>query len=112
VVNSTEKLYRIGQVAKLLDLPTYVLRFWETEFPELAPLKSPSGQRLYSSKDIETIRRIAKLRYDEKLTLSGAKQKINDSIPAVTDVEAVCQHGKLLTEIKNSLQDILTALRY
>src|SRR6266699_3267787 len=63
-----EKLYfRIGEVARLCRLPAYVLRFWETEFPQLKPVKSSTGQRMYRHKDVESVLRIKKLLYEEGL---------------------------------------------
>jgi DNA-binding transcriptional MerR regulator len=70
-----DKLYfRIGDVATLLDLPAYVLRFWETEFPQLKPNKGGTGQRLYRKKDVEMALRIKSLLYDEGYTIPGARQ--------------------------------------
>ena len=61
-----EKLYfRIGEVSRLCDLPAYVLRFWETEFPQLKPVKSSTGQRMYRRKDVESVLRIKQLLYEE-----------------------------------------------
>src|SRR5215813_1016743 len=69
-----DKLYfRIGEVARLCSLPAYVLRFWETEFPQLAPKKSSTGQRLYRQRDVENVLRIKKLLYEEGFTISGAR---------------------------------------
>jgi DNA-binding transcriptional MerR regulator len=70
-----DKLYfRIGDVAKLCDLPAYVLRFWETEFPQLKPNKGGTGQRLYRKRDVETALRIKSLLYDQGYTIPGARQ--------------------------------------
>jgi DNA-binding transcriptional MerR regulator len=70
-----DKLYfRIGDVATLLDVPAYVLRFWETEFPQLKPNKGGTGQRLYRKKDVEMALRIKGLLYDEGYTIPGARQ--------------------------------------
>jgi DNA-binding transcriptional MerR regulator len=70
-----DKLYfRIGDVAKLCDVPAYVLRFWETEFPQLKPNKGGTGQRLYRRKDVEMALRIKSLLYDQGYTIPGARQ--------------------------------------
>lgn len=70
-----DKLYfRIGDVAKLCDVPAYVLRFWETEFPQLKPNKGGTGQRLYRKRDVETALRIKTLLYDQGYTIPGARQ--------------------------------------
>jgi len=72
-----EKLFfRIGEVSRLCSLPAYVLRFWETEFPQLKPSKSNTGQRLYRRKDVENVVRVKKLLYEEGYTINGARQFI------------------------------------
>ncbi len=69
-----DKLYfRIGEVAALCRVPTYVLRFWQTEFSELRPGKSGTGQRLYRKRDVEMALRIKCLLHDEGYTIAGAK---------------------------------------
>jgi DNA-binding transcriptional MerR regulator len=70
-----DKLYfRIGEVAKLCDVPAYVLRFWESEFPQLKPNKGGTGQRLYRRRDVENALYIKRLLYDEGYTIPGARQ--------------------------------------
>jgi len=70
-----DKLYfRIGEVARLCRLPAYVLRFWETEFPQLRPAKSSTGQRMYRRRDVENALRIKQLLYEEGFTIHGARQ--------------------------------------
>jgi DNA-binding transcriptional MerR regulator len=70
-----DKLYfRIGDVAKLCAVQAYVLRFWETEFPQLRPNKGGTGQRLYRRKDVEIALRIKTLLYDQGYTIAGARQ--------------------------------------
>lgn len=68
--------YKIGEACKILDIQPYVLRYWETEFPFLSPNKSKSGQRVYNVREIEVIRRIKELLYDEGYTIAGAKKKL------------------------------------
>ena len=70
------RTYRIGQACKRLDIQPYVLRYWETEFPALSPDKSKSGQRVYTEEDLEVIRRIKELLYDEGFTIAGAKKRL------------------------------------
>lgn len=78
-----EKLYfRIGEVARLCRLPAYVLRFWETEFPQLKPVKSSTGQRMYRHKDVENVLHIKKLLYEEGFTIAGARQHLRAEIKA------------------------------
>jgi DNA-binding transcriptional MerR regulator len=70
-----DKLYfRIGEVAALCGVETYVLRFWQTEFPQLAPKKSGTGQRLYRRRDVEMALRIKHLLHEEGYTIAGARQ--------------------------------------
>src|ERR1700758_5318571 len=72
-----DKLYfRIGEVASLCHLPAYVLRFWESEFPQLKPVKSSTGQRMYRKRDAEGVLRIKQLLYDQGFTISGARQQL------------------------------------
>jgi len=72
----TKLYYKIGEACKALDIQPYVLRYWETEFPSLSPTKSKSGQRVYTDREIEVIRRIKQLLYDEGYTIAGAKKKL------------------------------------
>jgi len=80
--------YKIGEACKLLEIQPYVLRYWETEFPFLAPDKSRSGQRVYSESELEIIRRIKELLYEEGYTIAGAKKRLeaerNDEAPGPT----------------------------
>jgi DNA-binding transcriptional MerR regulator len=72
-----DKLYfRIGEVAGLLAVEPYVLRYWETEFPSLAPKKSGTGHRLYRRKDVELLLKIKHLLYEKRYTIEGARQSL------------------------------------
>jgi len=74
-----DKLYfRIGEVASLCRLPAYVLRFWETEFPQLKPVKSSTGQRMYRKRDVESVVRIKRLLYDDGFTIAGARLQLRE----------------------------------
>ena len=74
-----EKIYfRIGEVSELAKLPTYVLRFWETEFSQLKPTKSSTGQRTYRRKDVEFVMQIRKLLYEDGFTIAGAREKLRE----------------------------------
>ncbi len=73
-----EKIYfRIGEVAKLLDLPAYVLRYWETEFPELHPRKTTSGRRIYNRTDIALLRELKRLRHEKGYTIKGVRKALS-----------------------------------
>lgn len=73
-----EQTYKIGEAATLLNLKTYVLRFWETEFPQIAPLRTEKGQRLYREKDIELLERIRYLLHEQGLTIDGARKILDN----------------------------------
>ena len=74
--------YKIGEACKALDIQPYVLRYWETEFAILSPSKSKSGQRVYTEHELEIIRRIKELLYDEGYTIAGAKKKLEAEMSA------------------------------
>lgn len=69
-----EKTYRIGEAADMLHLKSYVLRFWETEFPQLAPLRTDKGQRLYTDHHIALLQRIRQLLHEQGMTIEGARR--------------------------------------
>jgi DNA-binding transcriptional MerR regulator len=73
-----KNLFRIGEVSRLTATKPFVLRFWETEFPMLQPVKSPKGHRLYRRQDIETVFVIKRLLYDEGFTIAGARRHLRD----------------------------------
>jgi DNA-binding transcriptional MerR regulator len=73
-----KSLFRIGEVSRLTATKAFVLRYWETEFPTLQPVKSPSGHRLYRREDIETVFEIKRLLYDEGFTIVGARKHLAD----------------------------------
>lgn len=80
----SDKVYRIGEAAELLALKAYVLRFWETEFSQLVPIRTDKGQRLYSEENLALLRRIKYLLHEQGLTIEGARRvlasgKKNDS---------------------------------
>jgi DNA-binding transcriptional MerR regulator len=73
-----KSLFRIGEVSRVTSTKTFVLRYWETEFPMLQPVKSPKGHRLYRREDIETVFTIRRLLYDEGFTIAGARRHLRD----------------------------------
>jgi DNA-binding transcriptional MerR regulator len=110
-----DKLYfRIGEVAKLCGLPTYVLRFWETEFPQLKPSKSSTGQRMYRRSEVELARRIKRLLYDEGFTIAGARAQLKAEAKPAKAQPGLPFPQKLPTEglkrVRQELQEILTML--
>jgi DNA-binding transcriptional MerR regulator len=71
-------LFRIGEVSRLTATKSFVLRYWESEFPMLQPVKSPSGHRLYRREDIETVLKIKRLLYEEGFTIAGARKHLSE----------------------------------
>ena len=133
-----EKLFfRIGEVCDLIKVQPHVLRYWETEFPMLAPQKNRAGQRVYRRKDVEMVLRIRDLLYEEKFTIAGAKKKlldesragsararlgeqlpleapesrsVDDPISPSADQSTSPQTRRVLRLIKSDLEDLLTRL--
>jgi DNA-binding transcriptional MerR regulator len=71
-----KSFYKLGEVCQITDTQPYVLRFWESEFPQLAPRKSRTGQRIYRQKDVELVLQIKRLLYEEGYTIAGARKKL------------------------------------
>jgi DNA-binding transcriptional MerR regulator len=71
-------LYRISEVSRLTDLKPFVLRYWETEFPMLEPVKSSIGHRLYRQEDVDLVLKIKRLLYDEGFTIAGARRHLRE----------------------------------
>jgi DNA-binding transcriptional MerR regulator len=109
-----DKLYfRIGEVSRLCQLPAYVLRFWETEFPQLKPIKSSTGQRMYRRKDVESVLRIKQLLYQEGFTIPGARQYLRAEIKTDKKQEPLpfpLRPTNDLKYIRQGLKDILSML--
>jgi len=70
--------FRIGEVSRLTATKAFVLRYWETEFPMLEPVKSPKGHRLYRREDVQTVLEIRRLLYDEGFTIAGARRHLRE----------------------------------
>jgi DNA-binding transcriptional MerR regulator len=115
-VAAEKELYKIGEVCRMADVQPYVLRYWETEFPPLAPSKSGGGQRLYTRREIDIILRIKQLLYSEGFTIAGAKKKLetelSEPLPAapaaVAAASPVTQMN--LDQLKKELRAILKML--
>ena len=126
-----KNLFRIGEVSRLTSTKPFVLRFWETEFPMLQPVKSPKGHRLYRREDIETVLVIKRLLYDEGFTIAGARRHLRDqsgesdtsngtaaplmvhyeeSARQATAPRISAQDRKTLLDLRDSLRSLLTAL--
>jgi len=109
-LTASDKLYyRIGEVADLLKVNTSVLRFWETQFEQLRPQKTKTGQRLYSRSDLELAKQIQQLLYREKLTIAGAKARITPSRKGDA-ADKKSDFAELLRDVKRELQDLRSTL--
>ncbi|HET6977662.1 MAG TPA: MerR family transcriptional regulator [Pyrinomonadaceae bacterium] len=76
-----EKLFfKIGEVCELAGVQAHVLRYWESEFPMLAPQKNRAGQRVYRKRDVEMALRIKELLYEDQYTIAGAKKRLNNEL--------------------------------
>ena len=105
--------FRIGEVSDLTETKTYVLRFWETEFPMLKPVKSPTGHRLYRREDVQTVLEIKRLLYDEGYTIEGARKELakeGTGGQSQKDLFKSRKDGVPLSVIRRELQGILTML--
>jgi DNA-binding transcriptional MerR regulator len=109
-----DKLYfRIGEVASLCRLPAYVLRFWETEFPQLKPVKSSTGQRMYRKRDVEFVVRIKKLLYENGFTIAGARAHLREETKSERNQNALpfpVQRSVSVAHLRHELQEILHIL--
>jgi len=123
---SAEKsLYRIGEVSRLTATKPFVLRYWESEFPMLQPVKSAKGHRLYRHADVETVLLIKRLLYDEGFTIAGARRHLREVAGAAPETKAAAEsksapvcaadptlgiNRKLLLDLRDSLRAFLTLL--
>ena len=116
--------FKIGEVCEITDTQPYVLRYWESEFPALAPAKNSSGQRIYRRRDIETVLRIKQLLYEEGFTIAGAKKRLESEMAGRVDTPvppgAIENLGdtpdpadtsrNALRQVRDGLREILTLL--
>jgi DNA-binding transcriptional MerR regulator len=101
-----KKYFRIGEVSRIIGVRPYVLRYWESEFPQIRPHRADSKQRTYLKKDLEMILEIKRLLYEEKLTIEGARRKLK----AKKSTKQVSVDQEFLKEIRSELQEIIRAL--
>ena len=118
-MNSIKKLYySIGEVSKITELKQYVLRYWETEFKQLSPVKNKAGNRTYRQKDIDMILKIKDLLYNQKFTIDGARHVLsmpNNVEPVQTSQKVLVESNdvdiKILQKIRTELKSILDNVR-
>ncbi len=110
--------YKIGEVSRITGVETYVLRYWETEFPFLRPRKNRSGQRVYVKKDVELIMQIKKMLYLERYTIEGVRKRFGEGPSQTPAVKTVTEsmpanpqsQADILRFVKKSLKDILSRI--
>ena len=120
--SSETRYYRIGEVSRLTDLKPFVLRYWESEFPMLEPVKSSSGHRLYRQEDVDLVLKIKRLLYDEGFTIAGARRHLKELASGGSDGgegrvhlsgsgDATTQLSrKMLLDLRDGLRSFLTLL--
>ena len=97
--------FKIGEVCELAGLEPYVLRFWETEFPNLAPQKSKAGHRVYRKRDVEMVLKIKNLLYERGFTIAGARKHLSR-----TKALEGPERTRMLLRMRDELREILTLL--
>ena len=109
-VELPDKLYfKIGEVARLIGVKPYVLRYWESEFSALRPGKTRSRHRLYRRKDVETLLEIRRLLYAERYTIEGAKRRLRER-PHRGAAEGTGPEGATLVEVRRELTELCRLL--
>lgn len=97
-----DKLYfKIGEVSRIAEVPTHVLRFWESEFPKIAPKRTASGQRLYTRKEVELVLAIKDLLYRRRFTIKGARRHLRAG-----GGEETAEPHRLLEEVRSELEQL------
>jgi len=110
VVDVPDKLYfKIGEVARLVGVKPYVLRYWESEFSVLRPGKTRSKHRLYRRKDVETLLEIRRLLYAEGYTIAGAKRRLRNG-PRTAAAASASTDADQLVRVRDELRDLCRLL--
>ena len=105
-VPDDKRYFRIGDASRIIGVEPYVLRYWESEFPQLKPSRADSKQRTYQRKDLETLLEIKRLLYEERMTIEGAKLRLKGEKATISTVSY-----PFVQEIKGELHEILQILR-
>jgi DNA-binding transcriptional MerR regulator len=107
-----KQFYSINEAAKILELPPYVLRYWEKEFKMLRPKKNRAGRRVYTRREIEIVMNIKKLLYEEGFTIEGARKKLVTM--KKEDIEQIPLPFKkpkdIIAEVKQELKELKALL--
>lgn len=102
--------FKFQELTPITGVKPYVIRFWETEFPEIAPVASEGGQKLYSRSDVEVILRIKKLLFEDKLTIPEAKMKMQSEAVPMSKVEILDRPGVSKSDAKMIILKALDAI--
>jgi DNA-binding transcriptional MerR regulator len=102
--------FKIGEVCEIAGVKPFVLRYWETEFPDLSPAKGAGGQRTYTRADVELILHIKQLLYEERFTVAGAKKRLAEEAPAPAAPPPVALDTGAEKQVE-SLHDLLADVR-
>jgi DNA-binding transcriptional MerR regulator len=94
--------FRIGEVSRILGVPPYVIRYWESEFKTLKPSRTSSDQRLYKRQDVQNLLVIKRLLYEEKFTIDGARRHLQ-GLRRNNAVSGGLSRGEIIAEIRNGL---------
>ncbi|MEO0122818.1 MAG: MerR family transcriptional regulator [candidate division WOR-3 bacterium] len=106
-----KEFYSIKEVAKMLEIPAYVLRYWEKEFPMLRPHRNRLGRRFYSQKDIEIARMIKVILYEQGFTIAGARKKLASITQGPEQLTLPLSDAvKIIKEVKEELKEIRSLL--
>ncbi len=107
--------YSISEVSQVTSLKAYVLRYWETEFAELRPKKSRAGSRTYTLDDIKLIFLIKRLLYDDKYTIEGARQRLQQLRQVGEQIDISfdqVRRDDMIVELKKELRELLGMLHH
>ncbi|MBE9570375.1 MAG: MerR family transcriptional regulator [Proteobacteria bacterium] len=100
-----KRYFRIGEASRIIGVEPYVLRYWESEFPQVRPERADSNQRTYQREDLENLLTVKKLLYEEKMTIEGAKRRLRQEKGDKISVDSA-----FLDDIKTELSKILKML--
>ncbi len=103
-IPDNKRYFRIGEASRIIGVEPHVLRYWESEFPQIRPRRADSNHRTYQKKDLETVLEIKRLLYDEKMTIEGAKRRLSRMRSPGK------RAGAPLESIRSELEEILQLL--
>jgi len=111
--NFNKPRYKVGEVSQMIGVESYILRYWEKMFPQLNPLKDESGQRIYTESDIDVVKRIKSLLYEERYTIDGARKRLkgkNSKSDKTYTSYSIKEIQEVLEGVHNILKEISVLL--